>query len=180
MVSLHKLRSGCALQTLIHPGSSLSSPSRKTCGAMIIAAALAHASLEGLGSAGATSVSSVGFPCAARAGMAEARHNATVRIANADLMNVSPSRRRCFCLGHDFGYSWRSRKSDISARRQGQVNGRRGGGSSSRSSGPRCRPEIARADSRAWDRDRWADPAARFAPEHRETPGLRPFGSSSS
>jgi hypothetical protein len=59
----------------------------------MIAAALAQASLAGLGAAGATSVSSIGVPGAARAGMAEARHNATIRIALADLMSVSPSWR---------------------------------------------------------------------------------------
>lgn len=58
----------------------------------MMAAALAQASLEGLGSAGATSASSIGVSGAARA-ETEYRHNATVRIVHADLMNVSPSRR---------------------------------------------------------------------------------------
>jgi hypothetical protein len=90
IVSLHMLASGCALQIWIHWGKFFSSPSRKTCGAIMKAAALAHASLAGLGPTGATSFSSIGAPDSALTGIAEDKHNEPMMIADANLMSIAP------------------------------------------------------------------------------------------
>jgi len=54
------------------------------------AAALAHASLAGLGPTGAISFSSIGAPDSALTGIAEDKHNELMTIANANLMSIAP------------------------------------------------------------------------------------------
>jgi hypothetical protein len=94
------LGSGWALQAWIHPGRSFSSPATKTCGAIIKAATLAHASLAGLGGEGRTSLSSLGAPNSARAGVTRHKHNEPT-IAVANLMDTGPCKSLLACISTD-------------------------------------------------------------------------------